>query len=298
MRAVWSFWSAPYAAHYRHAWARPVDHLLAWAVSVQAAARHYPDTMLVTDAPGRVLLVDRLGLPFTSVSTELDRLAGKDPDWWMMGKLVAYEIQTGPFVHVDSDVFLWKQLPAHVIEAPVLTQNPEGHMTGGYRPDEIESALGGTGGCLPVEWEWARSLGPVLPGENCGIVGGQDAGFLRHYARQALAVIERPENRAGWSRLAGKQPYTYVVEQFLLSACIGYHAARADSPYRGVRVAHLFPSWAEAFDANHAARAGYTHLMGAKGHRAAGQRLADRVRRDWPDLFRRCERWADTQPGG
>ncbi len=293
---MWSFWSAPYLAHYRQAWARPLDHLLSWVISAQTAMRHYPDSMLVTDSPGRKLLVDRLGLPFAEVSTELDRLAGHDPDWWMLGKLVAYSQQTAPFVHIDSDVFLWKRLPAHIAASPVLSQNPEGPMTGGYRPDEIETAMREAGGVLPAEWQWARSLGPPLPAENCGIVGGRDVAFLRHYAHNALAIVERPENRAAWQRLNSKRPYTYVVEQFLLSACVGYHAARPDSPHSGVRVAHLFPSWTEAFDANHAARIGYTHLMGGKGHHAAGQRLADRVRRDWPDYYRRCERYADVNP--
>ena len=296
-RAVWSFWSAPYVAHYRYAWARPLDHLLSWVVSVQTAIRHYPDAVLVTDSPGRKLLVDRLELPFTEISTELDRLHGCDPDWWMLGKLVAYGLQRDPFVHLDSDVFLWRPLPAHLTAAPVLTQNPEGRTTDGYRPEEIETAMAETGGVLPAEWQWARSLGPPLPAENCGIVGGRDVAFLRYYARTALDIVERPENRSGWRKLHGKRHYTYVVEQFLLSACIGYHALRPDSPYRGVRVAHLFPSWAEAFDANHAARLGYTHLMGGKGHGAAGAILAGRVRRDWPAYYRRCERCAELLPG-
>jgi hypothetical protein len=296
VRAVWSFWSAPYTAHYRNVWARPVDHLLSWVVSVETARRHYPDTMLVTDTPGRRLLVDRLGLRFTTVSTELDRLNGRDPEWWMLGKLAAYSLQTHPFVHIDSDVFLWRKLPEHITAAPVLTQNPEGHTTAGYRADEVEAAMRDTGGILPAEWEWARSLGPPLLAENCGIVGGQDSAFLRHYAHTALEVIEHPGNQAGWDRLGAKQPFTYVVEQFLLSACIGYHARRPDSPYRGVRVAHLFPSWAEAFDANHAARAGFTHLLGGKSHQAAGQRLAARVQRDWPSFYRRCGQLADVMP--
>src|SRR4051794_35780571 len=75
MRAVWSFWSAPYVSFYRRSWARPIDHLLSWVVSVQSVMRHHRDAVLVTDTPGRVLLVERLGLPFTEVSTELDRLA-------------------------------------------------------------------------------------------------------------------------------------------------------------------------------------------------------------------------------
>jgi hypothetical protein len=296
MRAVWSFWSAPYTAFYRHSWAHPIDHLLSWVISVQSATRHYPDAMLVTDSPGRRLLVDRLGLPFTAISTDLDRLDGRDPCWWMLGKLVAYGQQTEPFVHIDSDVFLWNRLPAHLTSAPVLTQNPEYHQKSQYGIDELDEALRAGDGRLPPEWEWACSLDPIVPVENCGILGGQDVRFLRHYARTALALIEHEANQAALRNLSVGFWHNCAVEQFFLAACIGFHAARPDSPYRGVRVAHLFPSWAEASDGNYAARVGYTHLMGGKRLPAAGQRLAERVRRDWPDFYRRCERWADALP--
>jgi hypothetical protein len=292
MKAVWSFWSAPYAAHYRHAWARPMDHWLSWVVSVQAASRHYADTLLVTDSAGRKVLVDQLGLPFAEVSTELDRLGERDPGWWMLGKLVAYSLQTAPFVHVDSDVFLWKPLPAHLSAAPVLTQNPEYHQKSQYGIEEIEAAVRAGEGAVPAEWEWACSLDHVVRVENCGILGGQDVAFLRHYALAAIALIEGERNEAALRRLAVGFWHNCAVEQFLLAACIGFHGGWPDSPYRGVQVAHLFPSWTEANDSNYSARVGYTHLMGGKRIPAAGQRLADRVRRDWPDFYRRCERLA------
>jgi hypothetical protein len=292
MRAVWSFWSAPYQAHYRHSWGRPIDHLLSWVVSVKAASRHYADTMLVTDTPGRRLLVEQLGLPFTEVSNELDSLAGRNVGWWMLGKLVAYRLQTRPFVHIDTDVFLWNSLPTHLTSAPVLTQNPEYHRKSEYGIEELSRAVRAADGRLPVEWEWACSLEDVVRVENCGIMGGQDTAFLNHYARTALALIDCEANRAALAALPVGFWHNCAVEQFLLAACIEFHAKMPTSAYRGVRVAHLFPSWTEANDPNYAARLGYTHLMGGKRHAAAGQRLADRVRRDWPDYYRRCERLA------
>lgn len=295
MRAVWSFWSIPYVAHYRDAWVRPIDHLLSWVVSVQTARQHYSDAVLITDTPGQTLLVEKLGLPFTSTSTVLDNLRGEDPVWWMLGKLVSYSLQAEPFVHIDSDVFLWNPLPTHVATAPVFTQNPEHHLAGrDYRPGDIAQAMDATAGRLPDEWEWGSSRGPVLQAENCGVLGGQAADFLRYYALSAIDVLLRPSNRAGWRRLSEKQQYNFVIEQFLLSACIGYHGDRPDSRYHGVKVEHVFPSWTEAFDPNYSARIGYTHLMGAKRHPAIGQRLETRVRRDWPDFHRRCERWQNA----
>jgi hypothetical protein len=301
MRAVWSFWSEPFRTHYASVWGTPLNHALAWVVSVLSAARHYPETVLVTDSAGAKLLVDRLGLPIVEVSTALDRLRGHDPRWWMLGKLVAYARQEAPFVHIDTDAFLWKPLPARLETAPVLAQHPEhyGPEQQVYRPHEVEQAFAATGGVLPVEWQWARSQGPDLNAENCGILGGRDVAFLRHYAETALSVIERPENAAAWARHADKWPFTYIVEQFLLSAYLGYHRSNPHSPFKGVRCEYLFHSWEEARNQNQAAKLGYTHLM-AYSKRAPDvmRRLTERVRRDWPEYYRRCVRHAQSLPAG
>jgi hypothetical protein len=293
MRAVWSFWSRPFEGYYMSNWCDPLYHLLSWVVSVHAARQHYPETVLVTDRAGKRLLVEQLGLPFADVSTELERLREHDLGWWALGKIVAHGTQTSPFIHIDSDVYLWKRLPAPLEAAPVFAQCPEYFVAGqsDYRPEDIEAALNATGGILPVEWEWTRSCGPHLRGENCGIVGGSDVAFLRHYARTALELVERPENAAGWRKLGDKRRYNNVMEQFTLAACVGYHRYQPASPFRYVRTEYLFPSWDDGFDPQRAARVGFTHLMSfGKTSRTVGQRLVDRVRRDYPDYVRRCER--------
>src|SRR5690349_4701476 len=111
MRAVWSFWTKPFRAYHRHLWTSPLHHLLAWVLSVETARAHYPRTALFTDEEGARLLIDGLKLEFTTVSTELARLQGESPDWWTLGKLWTYRAQSEPFIHIDSDVFLWKRLP-------------------------------------------------------------------------------------------------------------------------------------------------------------------------------------------
>ncbi|MGP0066335.1 MAG: DUF6734 family protein [Isosphaeraceae bacterium] len=293
MRAVWSFWSRPFRAHKGTIWCKPLHHLLAWGLSVQAARRHYPDTVLITDRLGKRLLVDRLGLPFTEVSTELERLNNADTDWWALGKLVAYSLQDRPFIHIDNDVFLWKPLSPALVEAPVLSQCPEHFPRDvSYGEADIDRIFAESGSRPPVEWEWARSRGEMnCRMENCGILGGSSPEFLRYYALTAINWLMSPDHALAWSRLWNKRIYTVVVEQFLLSACLDYHRHHPGSPFRGVRVKYLFPSWDQAYLINHAARAGYTHLIsGAKSNPTVGRRLEERVRREDPYYFRRCEK--------
>ena len=95
MRAVWSFWSRPFPAHRSNIWCKPLHHLLAWGLSVQAARRHYPETVLITDRPGKKLLVDQLGLPFAEVSTELERLNDADPAGGLWGNSWLTASRTG-----------------------------------------------------------------------------------------------------------------------------------------------------------------------------------------------------------
>jgi hypothetical protein len=293
MRAVWSFWSKPFDAYYGRIWCKPLHHLLAWGLSVQTASRYYPETALVTDRAGKALLVDQLGLRFSEVSTELEKLRNVEPTWWALGKLVAYSLQDRPFVHLDSDVFLWKRLPHQLLAAPVFTQHPEGSCAenADYRPQDIEWAFAQESVKLPVEWKWARSNRSHLRVENCGILGGSHVEFLRYYAQTAVDLVLRPENAGAWARLQSKHNHNFILEQYFLSACVEYHASDQSSRFHGVQISHLFPTGRDAFDPNQAARIGFTHLIaGTKSQPSVGRRLEARLRREDPAYFRRCER--------
>ena len=294
MRAVWSFWSRPYEAQKGNAWRTPLHYFLAWGLSLSLARRYYPDTALVTDQRGKELLVDALGLQFASVSTELERLDHCDPDWWALGKLIAYSIQDEPFVHLDNDVFLWKPLPQQLLDAPVFAQCPEYFQRTSERSSRaIEAAFTASAATLPPEWEWAASREEVFfREENCGIVGGRWVDFLRHYAQTAADLVMQPQYAPAWSRLPAKS--NMAVEQFFLSACLDFHRHHPHSSFRGVRVHYLFPSWEDAVNPNCATRAGFTHLLGdSKYDPAVGKRLEERVRRDDPGYFWHCKKVAE-----
>lgn len=294
MRAVWTFWTKPFEARQRWAWRSRKHHLLAWVLSLETARRHYPHTVLFTDDAGARTLVDGLGLDFAEVRTDLNALDGDDPDWWVLGKLRTYAAQTAPFVHLDNDVFLWNPLPASLAAAPLFAQNPEFFALGGgswYRPEAFTAALDAVGGWLPEEWRWYLGMGGS-GAVSCGLVGGHRTDFIRHYAELALAVVRHPANRPAWARWGDKVDDNILIEQYLLAACLEYHRSVPDARYREIDIRYLFPSVEEAFDEDAAARAGYTHLIGAaKRDRGLTDRLERRVAREYPDHYARCLRY-------
>jgi hypothetical protein len=296
MRAVWTFWSKPYDAGRGRGWSQPRHHLQAWGLSLRLARQHFPETVLITDTPGKALLVNKLGLEFTEVSTALDRLRDADPGWWALGKLMAYSLQNQPFVHLDTDVFLWRALPAALISAPVFAQCPEGHSLEhmGCPLRAIEDALRRHGQSLPVEWEWASSRSTTwFRQENCGILGSNRPDFVRHYAQTALRLILDPSYRAVWSELPQKHEFNMILEQFLLGACVDFHRIDPASAFRGISMRYLFSTWAEAYNPASAARVGYTHLIGdAKADPGVTARLDRRVATLDPAFHRVCDRVA------
>jgi hypothetical protein len=292
MRAVWSFWSKPFEGYMGRTWREPLHHCLAWGLSLRLARRHASETMLVTDQAGAALLVDQLGLSFTEVRTDLDRIRKVDMGWWTMGKLFAYSLQDRPFVHLDTDVFLWKPLPRRITDAPVFAQCPEEH----HPVDEwcgvrsLENAFAQHGLPLPLEWQWVRDRNPndALQ-ENCGILGGTHTEFIRYYANSIMNFLNSPANAPVWDSLHEKSGFNPVIEQFTLSAFARYHQAHRESPFRGVFLADLFPSFMDAYNASITARIGFTHLLGpAKKDPHIAGRLEQRVQREDPKFYRHC----------
>jgi hypothetical protein len=291
MRAVWSFWSKPFAARGHEVWLSEKHHLLAWALSVMTAQRHYRTTALLTDDAGARLLVDGIGLKFDHLSTAMNELRDHDPDWWALGKMYAYRSQTEPFVHIDNDVFLWRPLSPDPASAAVLAQNPEYFLPGRsyYRPEVFEHALAAAAdGWLPVEWQWYRA-GAGSRADCCGVFGGNRLDFIRHYAAQAIRLIEHPINRSLLRGLHDKVGHNILFEQFLLAACVEYHRNNPQSLYCGVTMSYVFASLEEAFDPGRAERAGFTHLIAdAKRNPHLADRVEARLARDHPAQYRRC----------
>jgi hypothetical protein len=298
VRAVWSFWSKPFREHHRRVWLTEQHHLFAWVLSVETARQHYQDCSLFTDEEGARLLVDGLRLPFTHVSTALNALAHAHSDWWALGKLMTYGAQREPFVHIDSDVFLWKRLPQALEQAPVFAQNPETFPFDAgswYRPTQLDDALRAADGWAPPEWHWS-----VASRRNnaacCGIFGGSDLGFVTYYADLAVRMIEHPRNQIVWANRADNICDNILVEQYLLLACLDFHRQHPGSAYAGVEIGYLFASSDEAFDDEAAALAGYTHLIGgAKSNVELARRLEARVQRDYPAYYERCLELAPSE---
>jgi hypothetical protein len=286
IQAVWSFWTKPFRRFHHSAWLNERDHALSWILSVGTVQRHYSDTFLITDDSGAETLIEKLGLRFGKVSLELNALDGADEHWWVLGKLYAYRAPQRPFVHVDSDVFLWKRLPKWLVNSRVFAQNPERFIVDGpiYRPTAWEAEMQRVGATLPREWQWySRRRGNVAA--CCGIVGGRDYEFLRYYAQSAITMLEEHGadcNLSTTERLG----CNVLIEQYFLSSCIEYHRWNPESRFFGIDIRYLFEPDADVPTSSR--QRGYTHLMGsAKRDSDIAERLERRVQKEFPDAYRR-----------
>lgn len=292
MRAVWSFWSTPFAASYYKTWLSERHHLLAWILSTMTARRHYDTTALYTDDAGARLLLDGIRLEFDHVSTALNALHAHDPGWWALGKLYTYRLQAEPFIHIDNDVFLWRPLSPDPARVPVLAELPDHIWTGRhpyYQPEPFERTILEGDGWLPLEWQWYRANWPEQCAHNCGVLGGTHVEFIQHYATQGIRLMEEPSNRAAWYSTEDKLGHNLLFEQYLLGACIDYHRNHPESPYCDTAISHVFSSLDEALGPDVAERRGYTHLVGnAKRNPELADRVEARVARDYPAQYRRC----------
>src|SRR5260370_13096925 len=123
--------------------------------------------------------------------------------------------------------------------------------------------------------------------ENCGVLGGSDMAFLRYYANLGIDLATNPKHQSAWMNSTNKESYNWLLEQFLLAACIDYHRFHPDSPHRGISIKYLFSSFEQGFDPNEAARAGFTHLLGgSKSHSPIAKRLEARTPRHDPPYYR------------
>lgn len=217
-------------------------------ISVYLAKQQFDKVHFITDSRSLKYFEH---IPFDTVSTELDEL---DPAYyrvWALGKLLTYKLAAErgkPFIHIDYDVFLWKPLPDFIFNAGIFATWLEERSYDIYN--------------IPRFLQFCKNphlIGNVQPENavNAGIFGGNDLEFLRTYADSALKLVLDPENKFYWCSDDSKDKYHWqksvICEQYYLEVCRIHHNKDIKMLFK-----REWPLQDEA------ARAGFTHMMGAK----------------------------------
>ena len=159
---------------------------MSWALSCLRIKEYYDEIELVTDEAGKVLLIDKLQLPYTNVIVELNTLDKYNSDLWTLSKVYAYSIQKKPFIHIDSDVYVWKKFNKIIELAPLVAQNIEFNHTFYHTLlNQTENTL--TMPDVIIE-ERKRTLDIFTA--NTGIVGGNRLDFFRMYSDIIFSFID------------------------------------------------------------------------------------------------------------
>lgn len=167
-----------------------------WKLSLALARKHYKDVHLVTDIKGKELLKQ---LPFKSIRVDLEDLkdinSGKI---WSLGKIYTYNkiADEGPFMHLDSDVFLWEKLPEDLLKSQIFAQSLDMPLYSDYnnlifdRAYDLNFLKIISRGQIPQDWQELIISRKIIPIYNVGILGGQNFNFFKKYSEYSLEMVK------------------------------------------------------------------------------------------------------------
>jgi hypothetical protein len=299
MKIVQSFWSGPkLLANEKNAlaipagWISPEYHWMSWALSCLQLTKYYDRVELVTDEPGRRLLIDTLGLPYSSVSTALQNseLNHLSPKLWAMAKIYTYGLQQEPFLHVDGDIYIAAPFSKQLMSSPIITQNPELDLpTYAISLQHIEHYAT----YLPPSLVQDRQHTTSVLAYNAGILGGTRLDFFREFKQEAFNFIK--QNEAIMPQLLLDECFNTIPEQYLL------HTLAQE---RGVPIVCLFEEpvteiqqfeqFVDVQSFPH--RINYIHLIGAfKKLKGFYDFVANTLRQEYPAYYYKILRLCSEQ---
>jgi hypothetical protein len=218
-KIVQSFWTKPFLHSIEKkkakggSWLNNEMFLISNCLSVLKLKEFYSNVELVTDDLGAKILIDDLGLPYDKVNTSLNEINNYRPELWAVGKIKAYAIQDEPFLHIDNDIFIWKEFEEELLSKALICQNFENNVeyyalvTEEIQKNNFE---------LPVEMKSyveAKATLNNFEGINAGIIGGCDIDFFKMYTRKAFEIIDK--NYSKLDLLPHLTPFNVFFEQAL-----------------------------------------------------------------------------------
>lgn len=198
MKIIQSFWSQnltdPLAENY--GWLSEPHNWLSWILSTNQLAKFY-EVELYTDQKGYEILIDKLQLPYHKVHVVLDELNHYHKSLWAMPKIKTYSLQNEPFLHVDGDVFIWKEFSDDLLSGDFITQNLE--ITTEYY-EEMWKDIYPNLVFVPNEMkDYINNHNNYA--YNMGIIGGNNYDYFKKYAAISSDFVDN--NKSVWNSING-----------------------------------------------------------------------------------------------
>lgn len=274
MKIIQSFWSKPYLQgnttnielRGKGGWLHEKVFKQSILLSFFTINKHHGEVHLITDDLGKSILIDELKIPYSSVSLELNQLHNFDHRLWAIGKLLAYSLQSEPFLHIDNDVFLYKPLPENLFKSDVYVQNLDKNAS--YYASVHNCARALIDELPPFLNEYLTNGGLLNEayGCNAGIIGGKNLGVFKTLKKVAFELVNR-------INLSEERNDFGLINVFLEQSTL-YALAHN----RKLEIGTLFPEMNEEFDQvlsfERVPECGYIHVVGkAKRNILANERI-------------------------
>jgi hypothetical protein len=169
-------------------WTSPMYHLMGWTLSCLQLKKIYPKVEIYTNSSAAKLLIDTLELPYDKVNVTHDDLHLANENLWALPKIFTYSLQDTPFLHVDGDVFIFREFPIDLLNGMLIAQNLE-EATEYYfsSQKELMKHFKYFPECVKNDFYSPQPIQAV----NAGILGGNDLSFIHEYTNNAFEYIEQ-----------------------------------------------------------------------------------------------------------
>jgi len=258
MKFYLSYWSGGYSEMNKNL-------INLFKLSVYNIKKHYGDCYLITDSKSKLNLNF---LKFTSITTELDILNEINSHNWALGKLYSYLFlsqKKESFLHLDYDVFLWKDLPKNFLKESILVQQKErDDQKKYYNLDIIASEC-------PKKYLMENINQNEFPfAYNMGVFGGSDFNFIETYSKSAIDFSLDKENQLFFNKLnkISHSCVPVICEQLYLKQASNYYKKN---------ITCLIESTTEREQDIEATNMGYTHLQDLKNQETMIKKIQSRV---------------------
>ena len=209
-------------------------------------------------------LFNKLNLPFDVIKNDLESIKYYPKDFWALGKIKAYQLQTESFIHLDTDVILRKKLDDF---DNLLFQNKEENslMTSWFTnmySNQIK--------VINTNGYKVKSWGKANYAVNSGIYGCKNLEFNVDYTTQVFDFIINNKNLL--LQQYNVKEYAIVFEQYLFACLIEDRKIKTDYI-------------SNPFNTDDFIEKGFLHIWGAKNKTEWYDYIRNWIIKDYPFYY-------------